>query len=208
MNQQLEKVCIEYGVATRSMEGESVCGDVHVVKPFEPGLLIAVIDGAGHGIEAMHAATTAANVLEHNASEPLIPLLERCHRALLNTRGAVMTMISVRPAENSMTWLGVGSVNGCLLRTNTQGKLHSETILLRGGIVGYQLPPVKMSIKKIAPGDWFVLATDGIRSGFCDSFEFNQPPQKAAERILEQHFKGTDDALVLAARYIGTDDER
>jgi hypothetical protein len=28
-------------------------------------------------------------------------------------------------------------------------------------------------------------------------------PQQIADRILKRHFKGTDDALVLVARYVG-----
>ena len=48
-----------------------------------------------------------------------------------------------------------------------------------------------------------IFATDGIREGFSDGLQFEAPPQQLAEHILSQHGKGTDDALVLVARYRG-----
>jgi hypothetical protein len=49
-----------------------------------------------------------------------------------------------------------------------------------------------------------VLATDGIRSDYAEGLAVGESPQKAADRILAQYHKPTDDALVLVARYLGT----
>lgn len=78
-----------------------------------------------------------------------------------------------------------------------------EYLLLRGGVVGYQLPPLHASTIPVARGDTLILATDGIRSGFAEGLDLGEPPQRIADHILAQHGKSTDDALVLVGRYIG-----
>jgi hypothetical protein len=55
----------------------------------------------------------------------------------------------------------------------------------------------------VAPGDLLLLATDGIRSGFAEGLRLDQSPQQLADHILARDVKGTDDALVVVARYLG-----
>ena len=76
-----------------------------------------------------------------------------------------------------------------------------ETILTRAGVVGLELPRLQASVTTVAPGDVVILATDGISRTFLSGLRPLDTPQLLAERILRRHAKGTDDALVLAARY-------
>ena len=131
---------VEWDVATRPVAGQAVSGDLHVVKPFEQGVLIAVVDGAGHGDKATAAARAAVSVMEAHAHDSVISLVRRCHRALTSTRGAVLTVASIRSADHTLTWLGVGNVEGRLLRADRDGSHPAESVLLRSGLVGYQLP--------------------------------------------------------------------
>ena len=103
-------------VAARPIAGEAVPGDLHLVQPFERGVLLAAIDGVGHGAEATTAAQMAAAILERHAQETVISLVNRCHQALRQTRGVVMTVASLDAVDNTITWLGVGNVAGLLLR--------------------------------------------------------------------------------------------
>jgi len=78
-----------------------------------------------------------------------------------------------------------------------------EHLLLRGGLIGCQMPiPVEAS-QPLSPGDLIVLATDGVRGDFTPLLNGYEPPQRIAERILERHATGQDDALVLVARTRG-----
>ena len=52
-----ESPLLEWGVATRALEGQSESGDMAVVVPFDHGVLAAAVDGLGHGPEAARAAT-------------------------------------------------------------------------------------------------------------------------------------------------------
>ena len=194
---------IDWGVATLALPGQAESGDRGVVKPFPNGVLVAVVDGLGHGQEAAAAAKIAAEKVERYAHESVITLLRRCHERLKATRGVVMSLVSFNARNATLTWLGVGNVEGVLLRANVNARPARESLLLRGGVVGYQLPPLRTSVLPVTRGDTLIFATDGIRDGFAEGLPLSDPPQHIADRILVQHGKGTDDALVLVARYVG-----
>ena len=191
---------IDWSVAGRPMPGPSVSGDLHVVEVLGREALLAAIDGAGHGEAAKTAAQTAADVLKRYASEPVVALVKRCHEALLRTRGAVMTVVKLDPLGSTLTWVGVGNVEGRLFRAGPAVRLLRESLLLRAGVVGYLLPPLHESTISISPSDLLILATDGIRAEFDTGFDLSATPKQIAEGILSRNFKGHDDALVLAAR--------
>jgi phosphoserine phosphatase RsbX len=91
-------------------------------------------------------------------------------------------------------------VEGVLLRANANCVPARESVLLRGGVVGYQIPPLRAVTHPVAAGDMLILATDGIRAGFGDGGGVEASPRETADRILAQYAKDTDDALVLVAR--------
>ena len=47
---------MEFGIAAAAVEGQSESGDIHVLKYVQDCLLLAVIDGIGHGESASAAA--------------------------------------------------------------------------------------------------------------------------------------------------------
>jgi len=198
-NQQL----LEWAVAAQPISGETVSGDLHVIQPFVQGVLLAVIDGLGHGDDATEAAQTAMTVLKENPHESVISLIKRCHALLTHTRGVVMTIASLNAVDGTVTWLGVGNVEGWLLRINARAGHPRENVLLRSGLVGYQLPPLHASVISIAAGDLLIFATDGIRPDFAEGVAPGEAPQRIADHIMARHFKGNDDALVLVGRYRG-----
>jgi serine/threonine protein phosphatase PrpC len=194
---------IEWSVASRPLTGQSVSGDLHVVNFFDDCVLLAVIDGVGHGNEADKAAHAAAEIIEKNKNESTISLMKLCHQALANTRGAVITLACLNVEENAMNWIGVGNVEGRLFRADPNVTPAHENILLRGGLVGYQLPSLQASVLPLMRGDLLFFATDGLHSGFDQRINLTETPKQIADGILNRHFKGTDDALVLAVRYLG-----
>lgn len=197
---------VEWSIAARPLPGQPVSGDLHVVAPWAGGVLIGVVDGLGHGEEATVAARVAVDVLEQHAGEPVISLLQHCHRALRQTRGAVMTLMSVDAREETMTAIGVGNVETMLRRANPRDCPQRDSVLLRNGVVGYQLPELHSAVLPIAVGDTVVFATDGVRADFGDLVNlFDSLPQLVG-KIITEKFRGTDDGLVLAFKYIGTDE--
>jgi serine/threonine protein phosphatase PrpC len=195
---------VEYGVAKYVLPGQGESGDHHLVCCNQRGVLIAVIDGIGHGEEAANASKTAGALLKSLADEPIISLVERCHEKLRGTRGIVLSLAFIEPEHGMMTWLGVGNVQGVLMRCNAKRGNGKESLLLRGGVVGSQLPTLQATVLQIERGDTLFFATDGVRNDFSESLSAKENPQRAADRILEQYRSGNDDALVLITRLTGT----
>src|ERR1044071_6898396 len=198
---------IDWGVAWRPLPGQHVCGDMHLVKTLSDGVLLAVVDGLGHGDEAVVASKTAVRVLERHAEDTLVGLFHRCHLELHRTRGVVMTAAVLHEGENRLNWMGVGNVEAVLVHAHRSSRPASERVLLRNGIVGYRLPELRLSSPPIAPDDLLIFATDGIGPGFAEGLVLDDPPQRIADRILKRHVKPWDDALVLVVRYVGSDHE-
>jgi serine/threonine protein phosphatase PrpC len=194
---------VETGAAGLAFEGQVSSGDRCVVKPVSTGALVAVVDGLGHGEEAAAAAARAVCALESHADESVIALVRRCHEALRGTRGAVMSLASFCARDNTVTWIGVGNVEGRLLRWSDRRREAKESLLLRGGVVGVQLPPLGAAVLSVATGDTLILATDGIYREFDRDVNLAASPQNVADRILAEHRRATDDALVLVSRYRG-----
>ena len=192
---------IDWAVAFQGLEDES--GDLHVVSPFDGGVLIGAIDGLGHGPDAATAARLAAQTLEQHAGEPVTALMEQCHASLRGTRGAVITIASLS-SRGTMNWIGVGNIEGTLVRRTPFEGRKRESVLLSGGVAGHQLPALRASEHPIVPGDTLVFSTDGVRAGYLDLLEDYEEPRRVAARIFEGFGKGTDDALVLVARFVGT----
>jgi negative regulator of sigma-B (phosphoserine phosphatase) len=198
----LAPLSIEWGVASRALPGQPASGDLSVVKPFEDGVLVAALDGVGHGEEAATAAAAAAAILEAHPAERLTLLVQRCHEALRATRGVTMSVASFNVSRGLVAWLGVGNVEGVLLRRGFMLGAAEKSLMLRSGVVGLQLPSLEVEVLQLAAGDTLIFATDGIQTDFTRGAARKYPPQTAAENILTRHGKATDDALVLVARYL------
>ncbi|HVH70414.1 MAG TPA: SpoIIE family protein phosphatase [Candidatus Dormibacteraeota bacterium] len=192
----------EYGVAKFVLPGERESGDHYLVCCDSNGILIAAADGIGHGEEAANAAKAAINILRNCIGTPIIPLVTACHEKLRSTRGVVLSVASVDVKHGLMTWLGVGNVHGVLVRPEKKGG-PQETLMLRGGVVGDQLPQLQAAVLPVGQGDMLVFATDGIRTDFTATLSALENPQRAADRILKGYSNGSDDALVLALRITG-----
>ncbi|MGE5219672.1 MAG: SpoIIE family protein phosphatase [Chloroflexota bacterium] len=197
---------IDWGVSLRALKGQRISGDFYLVESSQEGFLIAAIDGLGHGPQAAAAAQIAADTLRTHARDSAVELLNRCHQELKQTRGVAMSLASFNTQLNSLWWLGVGNVEGVRLRLDQNAKLSVESIPLRGGVVGYQLPPLRPSLSRIEPHDTIIFATDGIQSAFIKGLtakDLSNKPQQLADHLLAAYDKGTDDSLVLVVRYLG-----
>lgn len=204
-----------WSVATAKLRGESKSGDFHLVRTFADEVLIAAIDGLGHGDEAAIAAETAVAALSDKPQNTLIDHFTHCHERLLKSRGVVMNLASFN-RNGTLTWGGVGNILGVLIRADLTQSPRYEHLLVQAGVVGYQLPVVRSSVQRVGPGDTLIFTTDGIRREFSDRFTLDRimgmktsqsnsiEVRNIADRILGQYATGKDDALVVVARYLGT----
>src|SRR5258707_3223169 len=172
---------VEYGVAKFVLPGQSESGDQHLVCCNRNGILVAAIDGIGHGEAAANAARAAAALLRSSADEPIISLVERCHEKLRATRGVVLSLAFIEPEHGMMTWLGVGNVQGVLMRADAKNGNAQESRLLRAGVVGSRWLALHGTVLPIAQGDTLFLRTDGVRSDFSIAHSAPASPQRPSD---------------------------
>ena len=113
----------------------------------------------------------------------------------------VMSVAAFNYTDQTITWMGIGDVAGVLVFHDQTVTPRSTALIHRGGIVGVRLPPVRPWVIPLSEGDTLVFATDGVDTDFELSLPVPGPSSSAAEEIMQRFAKGTDDALVLVARF-------
>lgn len=191
---------LEWGVAGAALDGEA-SGDHYLILPDARRALICMMDGLGHGVDARRASLDCASVLEAHSEAPLLDLVGYCHEGLRGTRGVAMTLLQIDCERDLLEWVAVGNVEGLVLREGLARGATFSAVVQRGGVVGYRLPPLKVSHVNLQAGDLLVLATDGIHSGFADGVDQRQAVQELADTILSRFARASDDQLVLVLRY-------
>jgi hypothetical protein len=191
---------IRVGAAWRAYPGESACGDTWLADwPSAGACRLAVIDGVGHGTEAKECADLCREVLASHPDMTPAEATVACHRALLGTRGAVMTIARIEPGAQSMRVAGVGNV-GMLLMTDGR----EQHFIAQRGMLGSNVPTIRAVDFQLGSSWVVALHTDGVRS------HFRLPPvlgdcgdsaDSLAEHILLGHRRPEDDALVLIAAF-------
>jgi serine/threonine protein phosphatase PrpC len=178
------------GQVYRAKPGEHACGDRVLVVGAESStaLLMAVIDGLGHGPQAAAAAAEAGDFLTEHAALALEDLFRKCDRAIAHTRGVAMTVVRLDRQQQQLSHAAVGNV-----------ELHSishENIrpVPKPGIVGGRITRVRESRFRVVQGDVFALFSDGISSRVDLTRYREMPAQDAAESILRDYGKEHDDA--------------
>ena len=182
--------------------GERRCGDAFLVKENGEAVLIAVVDALGHGDEAADIAEQAVASLGQTADPSAVGCLTACHTALLGSRGAAVTVGSIDLNRGELVWVGVGNVEAAALRGGANGRPVSRVrVPLRGGVVGYHLPPLRESTASLAAGSVLVLATDGVVLTSLEAVDLSLEPLALARHLHAAYARTDDDALVLVARW-------
>jgi negative regulator of sigma-B (phosphoserine phosphatase) len=194
---------IEWGIASKLIQGETVSGDRSYIRSFSNHILFSVIDGLGHGKEAASAAEQTVSILEEHAHEPLASIFNLCNKGLRTTRGVVMSIASYDILESTITWSGIGNVEGTIWGAHKNSEQKKQVLLLKNGIIGWRFSTPRVSVLPIQEGSTLIFATDGIRSEFTNEPIWDLAPQALADSILAQYSKDTDDALVLVVKFGG-----
>jgi phosphoserine phosphatase RsbX len=180
-----------------------VAGDLAVLAPAPAGAIIAAIDGVGHGPAALRAARVAVREASRGTEADIAAVTRHCDRALRYTRGAALSLGLVARTRRSLTWLGVGNVEGRLVRATYGGRSEQESLVVAPGLPGRDLPELSPTTLPLDHGDLLIFATDGVAQCFADDLDVSGSPAEIAERIMTRHWKADDDALSVVARYLG-----
>jgi len=187
------------GHLTRTLHGESVCGDTIAVRAVPGGWLLLVADGLGHGPLAAEASRRAAEVLSDGRAVAPGEVVARMHAALTGTRGAAVAVTRVDLAARTATHAGVGNISGRVV----DGSGRSRALISQPGIVGHRLPRVREAVVPLDDARLVVLHSDGLTEKWngADLPDVDRHgPSVCAAQLVRDAGTRRDDASVLALR--------
>lgn len=148
---------LRWSVATavRAMPGEAACGDAVWVRDDGARLLVAVVDGLGHGPAAAVAAQATVaglDALDGAAWSSLEGVLTSLHASLRRTRGVALSLLRVD--SDTLAFAGVGNVR-------CESTVDGFAPFPREGILGYRYQGAR-TVEAPAAAGRIVLHTDGL----------------------------------------------
>jgi Stage II sporulation protein E (SpoIIE) len=188
---------VAVAATSRPYPGEVANGDAWLVTWTAAGCRIVLVDGLGHGLPAAAASRIALEVLAQAPDLAPAAALQRCHRALAGTRGAVISIAQIAPGGTQLVYAGLGNIEAQLWQTG-----HVQRPMAYRGIVGAVIPTIRSFVLTLEP-DWVLLLhTDGVRARFeleaLAGFRERDPGRMAAT-VLANWARPTDDAAVVVA---------
>ena len=189
---------IAAGGYSRPLPGFVECGDTFVIELLERepagALLVAVVDGLGHGNEAGIAAHAAARTVLGHRELPVDEILRRCDEQLRPTRGAAMAVLRLE-ADGRGVFCGVGNIDVQVLAGQPAG------LFCLPGIVGHSVRALRTMPFTMQSGDIYCLHSDGV-SGRGDLRGcLPGAPQAVARRIVDAWGRLHDDATAVVLGY-------
>jgi serine phosphatase RsbU (regulator of sigma subunit) len=188
---------MEIAAISRPKPGEDLNGDAYCVEWCNDGndeekLLIAVVDGLGHGKNACIASETAVDFIKSHKQLALKEIVTGVHNALHGTRGAVIGICDIR--RGKLSYIGVGNITAQIVKNEKQRQHLTST----SGVLGWNLRKVNEFKYDFLSG-WLIINSDGI-GRFASSEYLSDDLHASASKILSEHGKN-DDATIVLGRY-------
>ena len=188
---------MEIATISRPKPGEAVNGDAYCIERCsdetgEEKLLIAVVDGLGHGKNACSASKTAVDFIKSHNQLPIKELVQDIHKALQGTRGVVIGICAIQSGK--LSYIGVGNISAQIV--STEG--HQQHLTSTSGVLGWNLRKV-LEFNYDFPSGWLVMNSDGI-GRFASSEYLSNDLHAMTSKILHEHGKN-DDATIVIGRY-------
>lgn len=163
-------------------------------------MLVAVVDGLGHGPGAHEASAAFLDYVEHNRDMPVDQLMMAAHKSISSTRGAAAALIRLDFETARLYFCGVGNIHFHSVAENAPMCPVSAP-----GIVGHRLRKVIAYDYNMPSEGFFAVCSDGISSRMHLEELSSDDPQAIADAVLEHHGKSHDDATCVVVSYQSAD---
>lgn len=189
---------LEFAGVAIPYPGERVCGDgwdCHHV----PGRTVAmVVDGLGHGIGAAEAAEEAITTFRQRVDLSPGEILGYIHDALKKTRGAVASVVEIRPKERSLVHAGIGNISSVLHSKGT-----SRSLVSFNGTLGMTAQKIHEFRAEWSTDSVLVMHSDGLQTKWdLSSYAglLSRHPALIGGTLLRDFRRRRDDASVLVLK--------
>lgn len=182
----------------RPFPGERLSGDDAAFVRTDDALLVAVVDGLGHGPEARAASAVVADALVSAPDAALPDLVARAHAAAEGTRGAVIALVRIHLATRAIEHVGLGDVRVLLGGPGGTQALPAQPGLLSGR--AHERARVRSNAAALSPHGVLLLLSDGLKSAAGPPSAPVAEPIALAQDLVARFGRDTDDALALVVR--------
>ncbi len=188
-----------YSVNSRPVPGEAVNGDSFFVQEDELGLLVAVIDGLGHGPAAASASEAAlAYIRDNRREQDLARLIAGLHEALRGTRGAAATLLRICLAGRRLFHTAVGNVDSRVYPKALASLVMRPGVLGMGGLLRPRVNEAPWSRDRT-----LVVYSDRLSAKWNLTEKTGLLQESVASighRLMHNHARANDDATVIVVR--------
>lgn len=189
---------LDYGALRAPMRHESVCGDGWSLRWDEDRLVVAILDGLGHGPQASEAADLGLSVIDEFAGLAADDYLARMHTRMSRTRGGAAAVFCLEAGSGQGTFAGAGNIAATLLSGAVTRQLPSHP-----GIVGSNYRHAQPFRFDVRPGSLLLMHSDGLQTRWdlkrYEGLQHRHPALIVA--VLHRDFdRGRDDTGIVAVR--------
>jgi anti-sigma regulatory factor (Ser/Thr protein kinase) len=187
---------LEFGALSVAIAGEIECGDIWRIASCNDATAILVGDGLGHGPLAATAARAAAAVFGEKPFDPPSETIQKLHRALSGSRGAVGAC-AILNQDGKVVYSGVGNISGSLVSSE-----RSRGMVSHNGILGVQLLRKQQFEYDYGVGERVVMHSDGLSARWSLSDYpglFVRHAAVIAGILYRDHARSRDDVTVIVS---------
>jgi anti-sigma regulatory factor (Ser/Thr protein kinase)/serine/threonine protein phosphatase PrpC len=188
---------LDFATYSRPCQGEYLNGDLAMIEQRGHLMLLAVIDGLGHGPEAHRVASLAGAHLKKHWKEDVVACIRQLHEALRGSLGAVAGIAVINTQTGEARFTGIGNIAYRLF-----GPRASRMVSMAGNL-GHQIRTPQVQQHRLTDEDVVVMYSDGVKDRF-DQEDYPQLRYQSAETIartiVDRFGKAHDDATCLALR--------
>jgi phosphoserine phosphatase RsbX len=203
MIDQVQSTSVEWAIGKKTADGHSRSAEQHLVKSTPTGFLIAIVDAIGTDDEAFAAGQIAISILDDYTHQSMPNLFDKCDRALKSTSGVSITAAIFNTSYNTVSWFGVGNIEGLLFHRSLHTSPRYHQLALQTGLAGQGLSSLNEKCLPVHPGDLVILTSDGIFPGIVEALPIEGRPRAVADKILHDYAKDNEEATLLVTRYLG-----
>ncbi|MHA6757349.1 ATP-binding protein [Streptacidiphilus sp. PAMC 29251] len=164
----------------------------------DPGLLVMLCDGLGHGPMAALAGQAAVQAFQAGRGQLPEEVIGEVHRALKGSRGAAVAVARIEPDQDRVLFCGVGNIAAALIDTATKTSLPSVP-----GIVGHQMRGLRTFTYPLPASGALVMHSDGLSERWTtDALPgfLSHNPGAIAGQLLRHAGAHRDDAGIVIAK--------
>lgn len=188
---------LEVAVFEQAKPGKSLSGDAYTVIQTKDYAICAVVDGLGSGEAAYQSAKAAIDMIQIYQDLNVDEIVYACNDALVNKRGAVLTVIKVNYLKQEVSYCNHGNIGFVMYQSDGT---TVQPVPIRGYLSGKN-QSVKTSSFPFYSGSAFALYSDGLKKRpDKDLLLQMETPRSEVESLFTKENYAVDDVTILIGK--------